>query len=236
MLGGGHGWLQGQYGLLADNLISARLVLANGTAVTVSGQENSDLFWALRGAGHNFGIVTSFEYKIYDRTPQNENWALETFIFTGDQLEDIYGEVNKEMESEEPVELARWSMFFPIPDIDLNKVRVRVRFSEAFLVRWLTAVLARYHLQRSIPRHYSTIPIHQPPRCSRSRGSHQTHNRPPRHSSSRNALERQSSLPARHSLPRIPSQLCNLPRLRNEKNVRHLSIRAQEAQKLLDDL
>jgi FAD/FMN-containing dehydrogenase len=64
MLGGGHGLLQGHYGLLSDNLISARMVLANGTAVTVSSESNPDLFWAIRGAGHNFGIVTEFEYKI----------------------------------------------------------------------------------------------------------------------------------------------------------------------------
>jgi FAD/FMN-containing dehydrogenase len=64
MLGGGHGLLQGHYDLLADNLISARMVLANGTAVTVSSESNPDLFWAIRGAGHNFGIVTEFEYNI----------------------------------------------------------------------------------------------------------------------------------------------------------------------------
>ena len=190
MLGGGHGWLQGQYGLLADNLISARLVLANGTAVTASGQENPDLFWALRGAGHNFGILTSFEYKIYDRTPQNENWWLETFIFTGDKLEDLYAEVNKQMEVEEPVELARWSMFFPIPDIDPEKVRVPLKLLEALLVRKLTAILAGDHLQRTIPRHYCTARIYQLSRSNRSRRSHQTHNRPPRHSRPRDAIKR----------------------------------------------
>src|SRR5690349_13601710 len=50
MLGGGHGILQGQYGFLADNLVSARVVLANGTAISVSGAEHADLFWGLRGA------------------------------------------------------------------------------------------------------------------------------------------------------------------------------------------
>ena len=123
MLGGGHGWLQGQYGLLADNLLSAHVVLANGSTVNVSAQENADLFWALRGAGHNFGIVTSSEYKIYDRTPDNEKWTLDTFIFTIDKLDDVYAVANKHIENKlRPIELSLWSAFFPIPDIDPDKV------------------------------------------------------------------------------------------------------------------
>ena len=57
LLGGGHGILQGRYGLIADQLVSARMVLANGSAVTVSADSHPELFWAIRGAGHNFGIV-----------------------------------------------------------------------------------------------------------------------------------------------------------------------------------
>src|ERR1700753_1122435 len=56
MLGGGHGWNQGKYGLPADQVVEARIVLSNGTAVTVSDTYNPDLFWAIRGAGHNFGL------------------------------------------------------------------------------------------------------------------------------------------------------------------------------------
>ena len=121
MLGGGHGWLQGQYGLMVDNLLSARLVLANGTAVSVSDTENADLFWALRGAGHNFGIVTSFEYKIYDHTPENENWAIETFVFTRDKLEAVFEEANKQLE-ERPIELTQMSLFMRVPDVEADNV------------------------------------------------------------------------------------------------------------------
>lgn len=56
--GAGLGRLQGKYGFLNDNMISCKLALADGSVVTVSKDTNPDLFWAVRGAGHNFGIVS----------------------------------------------------------------------------------------------------------------------------------------------------------------------------------
>ncbi|MGH3134161.1 MAG: FAD-binding oxidoreductase [Gaiellaceae bacterium] len=64
-LGGGIGWLSGVHGLAADNVLSIELVTAEGDVLTVTADSHPDLFWALRGGGGNFGVATSFEYRLY---------------------------------------------------------------------------------------------------------------------------------------------------------------------------
>src|SRR5579885_3384329 len=64
-LGGGLGYLASKHGLSCDNLLSADIVTADGQLLTASAERNADLFWGLRGGGGNFGIVTSFEYRLH---------------------------------------------------------------------------------------------------------------------------------------------------------------------------
>ena len=69
-LGGGYGWLRRKYGLSSDNLLEAEIVTASGEVLTASKDEHPDLFWAIRGGGGNFGIVTSFTFALYPVGPE----------------------------------------------------------------------------------------------------------------------------------------------------------------------
>jgi FAD/FMN-containing dehydrogenase len=96
-VGAGIGRLQGLYGLLSDALISAHLVTAKGELIEVSETSNPDLFWGIRGAGANFGVITSATYRVQPRV-QNSTFTSVDFVFPAEMnvsyfnaLESFYG-------------------------------------------------------------------------------------------------------------------------------------------------
>ena len=121
-LGGGNGQYQGYFGLATDQIISLDVVLADGSATKVSAKSNPDLFWGMRGAGHNFGIVTQFEYKIYDRPVAD--WYYCSMTFTSDKLEKVFDLVNIQTDGgKQPKELNIYTLFLMDPQVSTVEVR-----------------------------------------------------------------------------------------------------------------
>lgn len=121
LLGGGHSLLQNQYGYAVDGLVSARVVVASGETIEASRTKNTDLFWALQGAGHNFGILTSLEVKVYDIP---SDWTVYSLIYSTEKIEALFTLINK---FEDPyfdrsTKLALTGVFVRIPAVDPNNV------------------------------------------------------------------------------------------------------------------
>lgn len=90
-LGGGYGWLTGRYGLAIDNLLSVKIVLADGKVTVASEKEQPELFWAVRGAGQAFGVVTELVFQAHD---QNSPVFGGLLIFSAEKLREVVGFVN----------------------------------------------------------------------------------------------------------------------------------------------
>ncbi|HGF4912209.1 TPA: FAD-binding oxidoreductase [Vibrio parahaemolyticus] len=112
-LGGGFGWLSRKYGMTIDNLVSANVVTADGRQLLASETENEDLFWALRGGGGNFGIVTQFEFQLHPVGPEVLSGLI---VFPFDQAKSIITQFAKFTESA-PEELSVWMVSRKAPPL-----------------------------------------------------------------------------------------------------------------------
>jgi len=111
-LGGGIGWLMRKHGLACDNLLSVDLVTADGRLITASADENPDLFWALKGGGGNFGIVTSFEYRLHPVGPTVYGGSV---AFASEHRRSVLG-AYRELTRKAPDELTAYAAMTAAPD------------------------------------------------------------------------------------------------------------------------
>ena len=112
-LGGGFGWISRKFGLTADNLISADIVTADGHLVRASEAENPDLFWAIRGGGGNFGIITSFEFRLHALGPDVMSGLI---IYPLSQATDLLKRY-REIMAAAPDELSCWFVLRAAPPL-----------------------------------------------------------------------------------------------------------------------
>jgi FAD/FMN-containing dehydrogenase len=112
-LGGGFGWLTRQHGLTIDQLLSAEVVTADGQKRVASEKENADLFWALRGGGGNFGVVTKFEFALHPVGPEVLAGLLVFPLQEGKQVLSRYREFMKSA----PEELNVWIVMRKAPPL-----------------------------------------------------------------------------------------------------------------------
>jgi FAD/FMN-containing dehydrogenase len=112
-LGGGFGWLTRKYGLTIDNLISAEVITADGNKIRAGENENPDLFWAIRGGGGNFGVVTEFEFELH---PVGPEILAGLIVFPFSQAKQVLTQYRKFVESA-PEELNVWVVLRKAPPL-----------------------------------------------------------------------------------------------------------------------
>jgi FAD/FMN-containing dehydrogenase len=113
-LGGGQSWIASKYGMTIDNLLSVDIVTADGQMRRASATEHPDLFWAVRGAGHNVGVVTSFEYQLHPV----DTVLGGMLIYPIDQAREVL-RFYREFSVEQPDELTTWAGIMTAPDGNL---------------------------------------------------------------------------------------------------------------------
>lgn len=112
-LGGGFGWLTRKYGMTVDNLVSAEMITADGQKRTVSEASHPDLFWAIRGGGGNFGVVTNWEFQLHPVGPEILAGLL---VFPLGQAKTVLTRYRQFAESA-PLELNVWSVLRKAPPL-----------------------------------------------------------------------------------------------------------------------
>jgi len=112
-LGGGFGWLTRKYGMTIDNLVSAEVITADGKKRRASENENADLFWAIRGGGGNFGVVTQFEFKLHSVGPEILAGLI---VFPLDQAKQVLRQYREFVKSA-PEELTVWVVLRQAPPL-----------------------------------------------------------------------------------------------------------------------
>ncbi len=113
-LGGGSGYLSLRFGLTLDNILSVEIVTADGKIITAREKENEDLFWAIRGGGGNFGIVTSFTFRLHEVGPEVLSFQA---YFPYEDSREILQFYRKFMDNA-PEELGCYAFFLNVPPID----------------------------------------------------------------------------------------------------------------------
>ncbi len=122
-LGGGFGWLSRKYGMTVDNLESAEVVTAAGEVVRASASENPDLFWALRGGGGNFGVVTRFEFRLHPVGPDVLSGLI---VYPISEAKSVLRQY-REFTAKAPDELSVWTVLRKAPPLPFLPEKVHGR-------------------------------------------------------------------------------------------------------------
>lgn len=131
-LGSGSGWLERRCGLTCDSLVSMQVVTADGRLVTASAEENPDLFWALRGGGGNFGVVTEFTFALHDVGPLVLGGML---LYPGSMARDLVG-FWRELAQDAPDAFGSGVALVTAPPADFVPEPARGRPAAAVIVCW----------------------------------------------------------------------------------------------------
>ncbi|KAI4107144.1 MAG: hypothetical protein L6R37_001845 [Teloschistes peruensis] len=162
-LGGGFGNLLGYFGLILDNIIYMTVVLANGDVIHVSSTSHPDLYWGMRGAGQNFGIVTEATFKVYD-IPASV-WSVYELDFTDvpTQLEPLFNRFNAITAMPQPKELGSLYIYASINSTySKTEPILKVQFSYAGTAAQASGWLSRFtDLKPASIRKYESIPFTQ---------------------------------------------------------------------------